>query len=128
MSLFCGRKCQKRKDKRLELRFEFKNHKLDERTDRVELRQAARTVAYQNGIDPNASWTGMIGSLGQSAASVFQAKFAGPGLSPQAKYDQAKETAFNPKTGGSMGGISPTMMMVGGGLLLVVVMMMGKRN
>ena len=128
MSLFCGRKCQMRKDKRLELRFELRNNRLEERTERVELRQAARTVAYQNGIDPNASWTGMIASLGGSAANVLQARFNPAGQTAQQRYDQAKQTdpVLSNKPGAPMA-ISPTMMMVGGALLLVV-FMMGKRR
>lgn len=60
MGLFCGRRCQDRKDNRVQAR-----------TERVALRQETKQVAYQSGIDPNAAMWGGLSSIGGSIAGAF---------------------------------------------------------
>lgn len=71
MGLFCGSRCQDRKDARLAARTEVKLTRIENKTDRVELRQETKQVAYENGIDPNAAAWGGLSSIFGSAAGLL---------------------------------------------------------
>lgn len=73
-----GKGAQRRHERRMariEARTERKANRQDAKTQRTEIRAHAREVAFENGIDPNASmWGGlssMTSSLGQAAGSIF---------------------------------------------------------
>jgi len=71
MGLFCGKRCQNRKDRKLELKWQHKDLRLELKTERALGRQETRQVAYQNGIDPNASmWSGLSSIAGSAAGAV----------------------------------------------------------
>jgi hypothetical protein len=64
MGIFCGKRCQDRKDARIQAR-----------TERVAIKADARKTAYENGIDPNASMWGAIGAVGSAAAQQIRPGF-----------------------------------------------------
>ncbi|TXG99098.1 MAG: hypothetical protein E6R08_02875 [Nevskiaceae bacterium] len=52
-------------------RTEVKLARIENKTERVELRQETKKVAYENGIDPNAAMWGGLSSIAGSAAGYF---------------------------------------------------------
>lgn len=51
MGIFCGKRCQDRKDRRLELRYEKKLARIDAKVEKAKGRQETRQSAYSKGID-----------------------------------------------------------------------------
>jgi hypothetical protein len=64
---FCNKQCQNRKDKKVELKYEYKNNK-------VEAKQETKQVAYLTGNNPTADvWNGIsnvVGSVAGAATSI----------------------------------------------------------
>ncbi len=88
MGLFCGKRCQDRKDMKLLLSFENKYSKTDKNTVKAVAKQNTKSVAYQNGIDPHqAMWGGISSSVG----SISDAAIAG--LSPMGAFN--KQTSMH---------------------------------
>jgi hypothetical protein len=83
MGLFCNKRCQDRKDRKLELKFNYKMQKNDNKTsvkhNRIDSKENRHITAYSMGIDPNAAmWQGIadttkavgdavVGSIGAGA-------------------------------------------------------------
>lgn len=91
MGLFCGRRCQDRKDARVEAR-----------TERVALRQETKQVAFEHGMDPNAAMWGGLSSIAGSVGGIF----GKPGSSTGSSFVNS-----NAQGGMSMGGMSPLLML-----------------
>jgi len=97
-------------------RHEAKMARIEGRTERTEMRTAAKTAAYEAGIDPNAAIADAAKSIIHDGAGAFMA--AKGGKMPTSGMEQRPMSQ-----GQSLGGINPVLII--GAILLFV--FMGKK-
>lgn len=120
MSLFCGKRCQDRKDRRLELKYKKKLARIEAKVEKATGRQETRQIAYSQGIDTGsaksifggiAKVAGVVGGTitgtaaiqnlsGSAKASVLNSR---PSISGSPGFDIEKLEMQSQQKTGSMG-------------------------
>lgn len=108
MGLFCGKSCQARRDKRLDLKYAYKMQKNDNITDvrlaRIDGKTTRHVTAYQMGIDPTASmWQG-LSSMTQSVGNAVSSSIGLSSLSSSITNEGRNDSKQKPVQSTSSGG------------------------
>lgn len=92
MGLFCGKRCQDRKDARVMLKYQNRMERTDSRSAKGIAKYNAYAVGYYNGIDPNAAKWGAIGGMGKSAFNALGKGLGQNGAFNRRSFDNSSKT------------------------------------